>query len=50
LPSIIRIIKSRRMRCVGHVARRRDKKRAYRFNGGKDKERDHFEDQDMGGG
>jgi hypothetical protein len=30
-PSIIRIIKSRRMRCAGHVARMGEKRNAYRL-------------------
>jgi hypothetical protein len=30
-PSIIRIIKTRRMRCGGHVARRGEKRNAYRI-------------------
>jgi hypothetical protein len=30
-PSIIRIIKSRRMRCADHVARMGEKRSAYRF-------------------
>jgi hypothetical protein len=30
-PSEIRIIKSRRMRCAGHVARMREKRNAYRI-------------------
>jgi hypothetical protein len=34
-PSIIRIIKSRRMRCVGHVARMGEKRNAYRLLVGK---------------
>jgi hypothetical protein len=34
-PSIIRIIKSRRMRWAGHVARMREKKIAYRLLVGK---------------
>jgi hypothetical protein len=34
-PSIIRIIKSRRMRCAGHVARTGEKKNAYRLLVGK---------------
>jgi hypothetical protein len=34
-PSIIRIIKSRRMRWAGHVARRGEKKNAYRLLVGK---------------
>jgi hypothetical protein len=35
LPSIIRIIKSRRMRWVGHVARMGEKRNAYRLLVGK---------------
>jgi hypothetical protein len=34
-PSIIRIIKSRRMRCAGHVARIGEKRNAYRLLVGK---------------
>jgi hypothetical protein len=34
-PSIIRIINSRRMRCVGHVARMGEKRNAYRILVGK---------------
>jgi hypothetical protein len=34
-PSIIRIIKSRRMRCAGHVARMGEKRNAYRLFVGK---------------
>jgi hypothetical protein len=34
-PSIIRIIKSRKMRWVGHVARMREKRNAYRLLVGK---------------
>jgi hypothetical protein len=34
-PNIIRIIKSRRMGCVGHVARMRETKNAYRILMGK---------------
>jgi hypothetical protein len=34
-PSIIRIIKSRRMRCAGHVARMGEKRGAYRLLVGK---------------
>jgi hypothetical protein len=39
-PSIIRIIKSRRMRWEGHVARMGEKRNAYRLLVGK-RERDH---------
>jgi hypothetical protein len=45
--SIIRMIRSRRMRWAGHVAR--GKRNAYRILVGKPEERDHFEDQDVGG-
>jgi hypothetical protein len=34
-PSIIRIIKSRRMRCTGHVARMGEKRNTYRLLVGK---------------
>jgi hypothetical protein len=34
-PSIIRILKSRRMRCVGHVERMGEKRNAYRLLVGK---------------
>jgi hypothetical protein len=34
-PSIIRMIKSRRMRWAGHVARMREKRNAYRILAGK---------------
>jgi hypothetical protein len=34
-PSIIRMIKSRRMRCAGHVAQMREKRNAYRILVGK---------------
>jgi hypothetical protein len=43
-PSIFRIIKSRRIRWAGHVARMREK-RIWESQ----KERDHWEDQDVGG-
>jgi hypothetical protein len=40
LPNIIRMVKSRRMRWAGHVARMREKRRAYRILEGKlEKER-----------
>jgi hypothetical protein len=48
-PSIFRIIKSRRMRWVEHVARMGEKRNAYRILVGKPEERDHWEDQDVGG-
>jgi hypothetical protein len=40
-PSIIRIIKSRRMRWVGHVARMGEKKNAYRLLVGKPEGKNH---------
>jgi hypothetical protein len=40
-PSIIRIINSRRMRWEGHVARKGEKRNAYRLLVGKLEERDH---------
>jgi hypothetical protein len=40
-PSIIRIMKSRRMRCVGHVARMGEKRNMCRLLIGKPEERDH---------
>jgi hypothetical protein len=49
LPSIIRIIKSRRMRQAGHVARmgRRGMHIGFWWEGRE--ERDHYEDLDVGG-
>jgi hypothetical protein len=48
-PSIIRMIKSRRMRWAGYVARmgRRGMHIGYLWES--QKERDHWEDQDVGG-
>jgi hypothetical protein len=40
-PSIIRILKSRRMRWAGHVARMGEKRNAYRLLVGRQRERDH---------
>jgi hypothetical protein len=40
-PSIIRVIKSRRMKWSGHVARMREKKNAYRILVGKAEGKDH---------
>jgi hypothetical protein len=48
-PSIIRIIRSRRMRWAGHVARMGAKRNACRILVGKPEEGDHWEDQDIGG-
>jgi hypothetical protein len=46
-PSIIRVVKKDEM--GEHVARMREKRNAYRILVGKPKERDHWEDQDVGG-
>jgi hypothetical protein len=48
-PNIIRQIKSRRMRWVGHVAHTGEERNVYRFLMGKSKERDHFEDKGVDG-
>jgi hypothetical protein len=48
-PNIIRMIKSRRMRRAGHVARMGEKRNAYRILMGKPEEKDNWEDQDVGG-
>jgi hypothetical protein len=46
-PSIIRMIKSRKMRWAGHVTRKGEKRTAYRLLVRKQGERDHWEDQDV---
>jgi hypothetical protein len=43
-PSIIRMIKSRRMRWAWHVARMGEKRNTYRILVGIQKERDHWEE------
>jgi hypothetical protein len=48
-PSIIRMIRSRRMKWAGHVARMGERRNAYRIMVGKPEGRDHWEDQDVGG-
>jgi hypothetical protein len=48
-PSIIRIIKSRRMRWAGHVARRGEKRNAYRLLVGKQEGKRPLGDQDVCG-
>jgi hypothetical protein len=45
-PSIIRMIKSRRMKWAGHIARMGEK-RNIRYWWESQKERDHWEDQDV---
>jgi hypothetical protein len=48
-PSIIRMIKSRRMRWAGHVARMGRRGMHIGYWRKCQKERDHWEDQDVGG-
>jgi hypothetical protein len=48
-PSIIRMIKPRRMRWAGHVARMEEKRNAYRILVGKPEGKRPLEDQDVGG-
>jgi hypothetical protein len=43
-PNIVRVIKSRRMRWVGHVARMGEERGVYRFWFGGPKVRDHWEE------
>jgi hypothetical protein len=48
-PDIIRQVKSRRMRWAGHVARMGEERKYTRFWWESPKERDHSEDQGLGG-
>jgi hypothetical protein len=48
-PNIVQVIKSRRMRLVGHVARIGEGKGAYRILVGNQRERDHVEDPGIDG-
>jgi len=48
-PNIIRMIKSRRMRWVGHVARMGDRSDAYRVLVADLRDRDHLEDLGLDG-
>jgi hypothetical protein len=43
------MIKSRRMRWAGHVARMGEKRNAYRILVGNPEEKDHWEDRDVDG-
>jgi hypothetical protein len=47
-PSKIRIIKSRRMRWAGRVARMGEKRNVYRLLVGKPEVKNHWEDQNVG--
>jgi hypothetical protein len=48
-PNIIRMVKSRRMRWMGHVAQIGDRSVAYRVLVGDLRDRDHLEDLDIDG-
>jgi hypothetical protein len=48
-PGLIIIIKSRRMKWVGHVARMGENRNACGYWWESQRERDHYEDQDIGG-
>jgi hypothetical protein len=48
-PSIIRIIKSRKMRWVGLVAQIGEPRNVYRSFVGKPEGKNHWDDQDVGG-
>jgi hypothetical protein len=48
-PNVIRQIKSRRMRWVGHVAHMREERKVYKFWEGKPERRDHSEDKGVDG-
>jgi len=48
-PNIFRVIKSRRMRWTGHVARMGERRGVYRILVGKLRERDHLGDQGVDG-
>jgi len=48
-PNIVRVIKSRRMRSAGHVARMGRGKSVYRVLIGRPKVKDHWEDLGVGG-
>jgi hypothetical protein len=48
-PSIIRVIKSRRMRWAGHAARMGERRDAYRILVGKPEGKNHLENQDVDG-
>jgi hypothetical protein len=47
--SIIRMIKTRRMRWAGHISRMGERRMHIEYWWESQKERDHYEDQDVGG-
>ena len=49
LPNIVRVVKSRRMRWAGHVARMGDDRLVHRVLVGKPRQRGHWGDQDVDG-
>jgi len=49
LPNIVRLVKSRRMRWAGHVARMGEDRGVHRVLVGKPEEKDHWGDQDVDG-
>ena len=49
LPNIVRVVKWRRMRWAGHVARMGEDRGVHRVLVGKPRERDHWGDQDVDG-
>jgi hypothetical protein len=49
LPNIVRVVKSRRMRWAGHIARVGERRGVYRVLVGKPGERDHWGDPDLDG-
>ena len=49
LPNIVRVVKSRRMRWAGHVARIREDREVHRVLVGSLRERGHWGDQDVDG-
>jgi hypothetical protein len=48
-PNIVRVIKSRRMKWMGHVSRMGEVRGVYRFLVGKLRERDHWGDPGVDG-
>ena len=49
LPNIVQVVKSRRIRWAGHVARMGEERGVHRVLVGKPEERDHWGDPDVDG-